>query len=351
MKQTIFIHIPKTAGTTLREIVYNQYDESYVAPLYSEKQYMSVEEFAKLPDDRKNASKAIIGHFPFGIHSVLPNKQTSYATFLRAPQKRLLSLYNHLRNHQFAGADVSLLEMLEQPIGTQFKNHQSRLISGVGASEISDDQLYKRTIENIEKHFTFIGLTERFDESLLLASKLLAWELLPYFSKNVATQWSADYTVEITENEELLSLLKNLNSVDQKVYEEVSKRFAEQLESFFPDLQASLEEYQAIKNNELSFNGVGNLGQLRKNVIFGWAKIVKSDLPAKVTILINGEHEFTINATQRRADLYMQHFTGRCGFKLTLPKDIVLQDGDIVDAKITNGLPIQLRNSPQTFKG
>jgi hypothetical protein len=350
-EQIIFIHIPKTAGTTLRDIIFAQYGETSVAPIYPEPIYMDVNEFKALADKDKKRARAIIGHIGFGFHTNLgSHAKFSYATFVRDPMRRCVSLYNHLRNAQFKGKEIQR----DTLIGTyrpQFNNMQTRLISGSNPQhqDVTEGAL-DLAIENIEKHFSFVGVTERFDESFVLATFDLGWKLVAYDTRNTASQWAANFSEDLSSDNMFLDRLMELNQLDRRLYEYVDGRLTDRLTRLCPGWQARLDDLQRVKTEPVATDAVGNLGKLRPKRIVGWAKLRWRDRPARLKITINDNREFTVDAVLKREDLRPQQFSGACGFSLTLPRDSWLKPGDVVNAVVVNAGNKELNNSPRVFE-
>ncbi|QGS69232.1 hypothetical protein CV093_15625 [Oceanobacillus sp. 143] len=84
------MHIPKTAGQSLRGVIKKQYnlEETYRCPFMEE-------EVVKLSDEFRNSLKFIYGHFLFGTHEYFP-KPFTYITMLRDPVERFISAYYHI---------------------------------------------------------------------------------------------------------------------------------------------------------------------------------------------------------------------------------------------------------------
>ena len=107
----IFIHIPKTGGTTIRthllkhlgpqafifatETIYDgpevDYDTSNGLPSDTDFKIL----LSKLSPDQKHKIKAVFGHrISWGIHNFFPDREIRYVTFFRDPMDRALSHYN-----------------------------------------------------------------------------------------------------------------------------------------------------------------------------------------------------------------------------------------------------------------
>jgi hypothetical protein len=242
-EQIIFLHIPKTAGTTLRNIIYAQYATDRIIPIYRDERFMDMETFSQLSPEQKDAADIFIGHFAYGFHQRLSgNRPYKYATMLRHPISRGLSLYNHLKNLQFAGSEISFWEILKSKRANQFQNSQTRHIAGWGSKELLDE-----AIDNIEKDFLFVGITERFNESLLLAGHDLGWRLQPYERRNVtSTMWAVNYADILRNEKESMQKLENLNTIDLQLYEYANKRFSQQIAFHFPNAIQQLLHFENL---------------------------------------------------------------------------------------------------------
>ena len=92
----IFLHIPKTAGSTVHKILHNE-DKGLKHFLCVN--YKEIELFEKLSIVEKKEIKIIRGHLPFGVHENYPGAIT-YFTFFRNPIKRSISDFNYLYHYK-----------------------------------------------------------------------------------------------------------------------------------------------------------------------------------------------------------------------------------------------------------
>ena len=96
----IFLHIPRTGGTTFRDILERFYHSENVIEI---KKFIESEETIRTyTKDEQSKIKLIKGHLNFGIHELI-NGDCKYITFLRDPVKRA---YSH-----FIGNNGESLEM------------------------------------------------------------------------------------------------------------------------------------------------------------------------------------------------------------------------------------------------
>lgn len=182
----IHLHIPKTAGVTLRQIVDRQYPPNAILTLQTpETEHWP--ELHALRIDQEQTVSLIRGHFSYGIHTLL-QRPVRYFTLLRDPVERIISLYYYGLEgrskwiHERIRQDNMTLADFAAGDFPQTNNHQTRLISG---DPEGGPESLSRAMENLECHFDVVGVSERFDETLLLLRKLLGWKNVHYYRRNV----------------------------------------------------------------------------------------------------------------------------------------------------------------------
>ena len=224
-EKIIFLHIPKTAGTSLRQLIEKEYPGKECLYLY----YPSPYKPEVINHIRKQLpfAKVLYGHVSFGIHQLL-SIQGKYIAFLRDPIKRVISLYNHNAREPMMSYyaniqnGMSLLDMLTSEITPETNNHMVRIITCSSKVGILDDNdVLEQAIENIEKHFLFVGLVERLIESVTLLGRKLNWPslpIIPHLLKDPAkNQLQIDAETQLA--------LEKYNRLDLLLYEYVSSRF------------------------------------------------------------------------------------------------------------------------------
>ena len=89
-----------------------------------------------------------------------------------------------------------------------------------------------------------MGLTERFDESLILMSNFCHWKL-PYYTKlNRGKIKPAKQAI----SDETLDTVKKFNELDIQLYEYASQRLQQQILDFGPAFSRQIKMFQAINN-------------------------------------------------------------------------------------------------------
>ncbi len=251
----LHLHIPKTGGTTLNKYIFKHWstDESYVAEnryLCSGVYYFPTgffhEACAKIPSSMRRVLsrkdlRAVVGHFCFGIHRHI-NRPWAYITMLRNPLDRIISLYYHLSPQ---GA-ISPEEFLLNPTYRIFENDQTRRLAGIdlGAKRCNIQSL-QRAKENLRQYFTVVGVTERFDETLVLLRLIFGWkEPLDYYLKNVNTlRPKASFPAAV------IDTIKTQNALDFELYEYAKTAFDTAISTQDVGFQAELEHFRVLKNS------------------------------------------------------------------------------------------------------
>jgi hypothetical protein len=225
-KALIFLHIPKTAGTTLNRIIERQYSPLAIFTMDPHRIRATAERFKRLPEARRRRLQVVRGHLFYGIHEFLPQNAT-YITMLRDPVARLLSSYYFVLrrplnplHRKFKRERLGVEDCIR--LFPDRNNTQCRFIAGVKDTAIADERLLDMAKANLTKSFSVVGICERFEESLILISKTFGWEISAYENHKVAK------TRPMAEPK-LVDLIREHNRLDVELYEFGKKLFEQSL--------------------------------------------------------------------------------------------------------------------------
>jgi hypothetical protein len=187
----IFVHLPKCGGTTLNRLIEWEYPPTRVFSVDPSFFRWSYRKLLGWPAKRLGRMMVFQGHMPFGVHRLLPQSAT-YLTVLRDPIDRGISEYYYALSRVVhpEHRKMKQLSFEEYIKATPYANVQTKLIAGQdpGYDFLGGDctaATLAQAKENLAKHFSLVGLTERFEETLALAKIIFGWQVRNYASFNV----------------------------------------------------------------------------------------------------------------------------------------------------------------------
>ena len=231
----IFFHIPKTGGTTLDYLTAKNYRIDYVyqvnAPAF-DKHVAGVYK-------NNNMFRVLMGHYELNdyFYQLFDRAKMVQFTMLREPVSRVISYYDYLRtspNHPKYGIakNLTLKEFVSHPEIDEMPNGQAFRILGMLKKEIwkktkkSEEELIEELQHQLEHRFTLFGLTEMYDEFLLMAQRGLGWNDIFYQRMNSSKVKTDKSTIP----DEVIELIKKQNSVDMALYDFAKKLFVQRFE-------------------------------------------------------------------------------------------------------------------------
>lgn len=257
-----FIHIPKTAGTTMRALLRRSFGPRHLdirPPMHkrASKAWISAEDLRKAQRVYPFLD-GICGHrvTPFsGLEKRHPDLQ--YFTFLRDPLQRFVS--DFLGSHRHRLEQCSKEDLDRFCADSEERNVQTRWLCG---SENPGE-----AIRIMEKKVGFVGLTEQFDESLVMFSTWLDNDRLQdsYLRKNTG---SGKIAWPILEDPDLRARVEEANTADIEVYRYATKIiFPGQAKAYGPGLEQDVE---ALRRRNANFTESREpvWGEIKRNCIY-----------------------------------------------------------------------------------
>jgi len=213
----IFLHIPKTAGTTLNRLIeweYPLFQIYSVDPVFFT---WSASHLWRLSPRRLKKTRIFKGHMLFGLHEILPQPAT-YIAVLRDPIDRVMSAFYfahtyklHPLYRKFHREKWTLEDFVRR---LPRDNVQCKIVAGAEYEKPCTAEICERAKENLVRYFSVVGLSERFEESLALMKLRFGWKLQRYSSFNVTR--TRPRKADIPQS--TLDLIEDKNAFDISLY-------------------------------------------------------------------------------------------------------------------------------------
>jgi hypothetical protein len=237
----VFIHINKTAGRTVRYILRSSFGlrhcevEPWHAP--GTNPPFSTHDLRRLRKLYPHL-ESIAGHRVTGYVDLQENgTEFRYFTFMRDPLKTCASRFQY--NVQYRGKKNLVFEEWIQRDWP--RNHQTKMIAGVADVD--------EAIRIIQAKHVFVGLTEHFDESMVLLKGLMANNLnISYRPVNVARRNTLAESLLSTESTR--QMLIEANQADLELYRFVRQElYPTYRQEYGPSLEENVARYQQTRGN------------------------------------------------------------------------------------------------------
>ena len=256
-----FFHIHKTAGLTMRSILKNQYrNKPYIIFNADNKNSFTMNDYLALSEAERSKLKLVMGHMPLGLHRYHRNP-CAYFAFLRNPLDRLASLYYYSLQKQGPIHDeiekykMTLADFLASDFAHTLDNFQIRMIMNeklldntiVYELDPYESWMLESAKKRIENHFLIVGITELFDESIMLLHHTFGWST-PFYSKvNVSS--SKPEVLPVTMSD--IQAFTDRNEADYKLYEFALVRLKLQLLMMGEDFAQAVRAFKIFKDSNL----------------------------------------------------------------------------------------------------
>jgi hypothetical protein len=256
-----FVHINKTSGTNLKYLLRRSFGGRHCDVRIWPHQSKSDREIKKkvlTAKDLHNSRwvyprlRSIAGHNVTSHSDLSTVEDLRFYTFLREPVSRTASHYQFMLRH-----DRNIEPFEEWIKKPHYRNVQVRKIAGEENTE--------KAIEIIKKDFGFVGLSESYDESLLLLKKWVNDPSLDvrYKSLNVAARTGK--ASSLLSDPETRRLMEEANQEDLKLYDFVIKEvYPLQVEAYGKSLEQDLQKFNEA--NKVFKKRKSNRGKIQRGL-------------------------------------------------------------------------------------
>jgi len=227
----VFVHIPKTAGTSVKTMYRDQYSPAQIYKINYNGSAKQVRRFKAALGRRQDPLRLVHGHMDFAWSALMP-PDTRYFTVLRDPVERAISHYYHYRQETVSpihplAMRSSLLQWVRECGIDEMDNGQTRRLAG--AMPLPCGAINAKNLEqakaNLTSRFAVVGLTERYDESQILLHREFGWPLRRYPKRRV----NADRAPRTEVSAEVLREIENCNRLDLELYRFACELFEKQI--------------------------------------------------------------------------------------------------------------------------
>lgn len=243
-KIILFIHVPKTAGSTFKSILSNSLGLSFCNSTQARPNIITPK-FLKTIRFLFPRLKAIGGHNIRLEGSFLSDKYFRI-TFIRDPIKRTISHFQHYCRARGINNVDNAIEQFDNWINNSVnQNHQIKKIG------LTDD--FDKSIDFINSTYDFIGLTEDFDVSMQILQQKCNVELdLEYTLQQ--TSKNSQIASAIQNSKDCLSLIKQHNTIDIKLYEYICENYF--VNNYYKNYSYNRDQQMNINKPKHPFKGL-----------------------------------------------------------------------------------------------
>ena len=256
-----FLHLPRTAGTTIDAIFKQNLPAESILKIYSQSEY---QKYKKKKKDRLSDIKYITGHLLLDT----VNPPTFYGepvraiTLLRDPIKRLISeyiflktwkkqhLYSYLNDNAISFSQYITSE--EKILVYRGKNFMTRCISGDSLEQTNNiNESLEKAKYNLSNNFWFFGLQERFMESIVYLSEKAELNNILHDKHNALILKKDEFEISQAD----INLAQEYNAADIALYNFAATEFDKRIKQLGDSFNKKVKnftflnlKYQKISN-------------------------------------------------------------------------------------------------------
>lgn len=248
-ERIILIHLGRSGGATLRNIIERQFSPRQILRVRSEGKDATLSRIENMSPESREKIRFIAGHIPLGAHKLFSPPST-YITLVRDPISRIVSEYNAIlrkKKHEFleTARKMTLRDYALSGINT-VHNHQTRVLSGnylpgqtFGPAAPLPPNALEIAQQNILDLFAVAGVTEKFDETVLIMQKKFGWKNTYYIKQHVSPRAEAL-------DPEIRAILERQNELDLKLHAFISSLLEKAIKDYGPNFDRDLNYYRKM---------------------------------------------------------------------------------------------------------
>lgn|GEM_PF-3402336 len=226
-----FLHIPKTAGTSIRQIINDNFEFPKMCPsramlAQNNGLYNLPNEILNIPDNKFNNFDILRGHYHYSLAKKF-NQPVKIFTFLRHPIDRCISHYKHIMRNMPAGTDINQLilsgeykimqNMQLRYVARDYNKNDDELSTLTNVDNCADltPPLNLQDLEQAKyrlKNMVFVGIQEFFNESVAHLTAKFGWVC------NNAPELNRSVNAKQKISDEAIEYLTNINALDIELY-------------------------------------------------------------------------------------------------------------------------------------
>ncbi|MBI4781832.1 MAG: sulfotransferase family 2 domain-containing protein [Oscillatoriophycideae cyanobacterium NC_groundwater_1537_Pr4_S-0.65um_50_18] len=272
-----FSHIPKTAGMTFRTIVEDQFRDEETCPATLNAQIKSI------PAEAFANYRLFRGHLAYtNLPELLPpDRRMINVTVLREPIARVISHYEYIRRmpgdpFYEAVKDMTLEEFAHKlPAGSLKKNLQTYYLAKLLKFDLYStppDEIFELAKQSLDQ-CAFVGLVERFQDSLYLLSYIFGWNPIINTRRENAAK-SKSPLDELPDR--TLEVLKENSAYDIELYQYAKDIFEQRFDQMVQDLRQKYSD-QPLTDESISSDALLPLLDKHYNQRYAERKIPTSE--------------------------------------------------------------------------
>lgn len=237
----VHVHVSRTGGSTLNHILRSSYGARHcpVEPWDSRwgTEPFTADDLAKLRKIYPRL-KSVAGHRLYGyVDLATPGQDAAYFAMVRDPVRACASRFQH----KVLTGDKNMGDLESWLAKDWTRNRHTKAIVG------HDD--VKAAIRLIREKSIFMGLTERYDASMILLRRLVAADLdISYRPVNVASRRTV--SEEVLSDERARKLIEEAQAADLELHRYVREvLWPEYIDEYGADFDADVEAFAAERGD------------------------------------------------------------------------------------------------------